>query len=885
MWAKEEEMKKRIDVLLCNHFDLTWRRCFQKSLFWQGKTWIPYARIEEFYIERCLRMCEKDENFRFNIESAAVLRAYLEKHPEDEEKIRDLIAKKRLDLPFTGDNIVDSNLVEGESLIRNFLYGWRYLKSLGHDGGKMAYRRDAFGNSAQLPQILKGFGMEWVWGLSYTEPHAPVWQGLDGSRICCQEPPFFAESGSIDKYAPCPVCRGTGERDGLECPACEGRGIDWKSSRFEVDLPDAPKKVEEYSLWTQRSEELIPPWSMLDWPGRMREELEKRGETAEVRFATFSDLWEAGKERVRALVCDPDSRKLDSCELNANNTGVYVSRIGLKQRCRGCEARMFELEHLLVQAVEAGMEYPGKELENIWEKLLFLMFHDAVTGTVVDAAADELSETSHWILGEIERLQKEALTFLKRPDPEFCAVYNPGLVPWKGMLSVRMEEKHPCSFETAEGKAVPALSWKKENGIFSTSLLLPKIPPLSALLLKRVPIREDGLREVCEEIYAKERAGEKPRGDESAAEIGNERFRIQADGCGIVSIQDRKTGLMLKETDGIRVHEIYLEHDEGSPWTTLSADRRREKLSEKARLCRVEKNELYERLTFKIAPLNANTVEGTELSWSVTLEKGGDRIDFCLDVEYWDTYNRRIRVAFPAGWKGKALYEIPYGTLQRDSYPGGFDQWDNACGDWPALHWAGISGEKEGMAVINQGTPSYVVEHGEKGDAMLLSLLRSPCVPTYLHEPRSYDMRGYDGMRDTGRHQFRYALYLCGCSLEESDIVEEAESFHIHPVFMEGKMRTGARPELNSACAKLSAWYPDGKGKSVVRLFEYRGKGGEAILKIPGNLRAWRCDLKESELEEYPVMKDGGEERTGRILLHLRPFEILTIKLVREHEA
>ena len=98
-------------------------------------------------------------------------------------------------------------------------------------------------------------------------------------------------------------------------------------------------------------------------------------------------------------------------------------------------------------------------------------------------------------------------------------------------------------------------------------------------------------------------------------------------------------------------------------------------------------------------------------------------------------------------------------------------------------------------------------------------------------------------------------------------------------------MRTGARPELNSACAKLSAWYPDGKGKSVVRLFEYRGKGGEAILKIPGNLRAWRCDLKESEQEEYPVMKDGGEERTGRILLHLRPFEILTIKLVREHEA
>ena len=74
-------MKKRIDILLCNHFDLTWRRCFLNPLFWQGKTWIPYARIQEFYIKRCLAMCEKDETFRFNVESPAVLRTYLEKHP------------------------------------------------------------------------------------------------------------------------------------------------------------------------------------------------------------------------------------------------------------------------------------------------------------------------------------------------------------------------------------------------------------------------------------------------------------------------------------------------------------------------------------------------------------------------------------------------------------------------------------------------------------------------------------------------------------------------------------------------------------------------------------------------------------------------------------
>lgn len=874
-------MKKRIDILLCNHFDLTWRRCFLNPLFWQGKTWIPYARIQEFYIKRCLAMCEKDETFRFNVESPAVLRTYLEKHPQDEKKIRELIGSGRLDLPFTGDNIVDSNLVEGESLIRNFLYGWRYMKRLGHDGGKMAYRRDAFGNSAQLPQILKGFGMEWVWGLSYTEPVAPVWEGLDGSRIFCQEPPSFAESGSIDKYAPCPVCQGSGERDGLECPACEGKGIEWKAPKFEINLPAAPETIGSYGIWTQRSEELIPPWSMLGWPERMERVLEKRGESAEVRFATFSDLWEAEKEKVRRTAGDPGARILDGCELNANNTGVYVSRIGLKQRCRSCETRMFELEHLLAQAVDGGMEYPRRTLEKLWEKILLLMFHDAVTGTVVDAAAQELEDTGRQVLEEIGRLEKEAYSFLRKPEDGIYTVFNSGLAAWKGSLPVSLKGEGPCSFETEEGEPVPALAWEKGEGGFHTRLLLPEIPPLSPLSLKRIPLRQNVPSGMIREF----RADGLPDGEENAVEIESERFRIRADGRGIVSILDRKTGIRLQETDGIRIHEIYLEHDEGSPWTTLSADRRREKLSEKTRLCRMEKNDVYESLTFKVEPCNANTVEGTELSWSVILERNGDRIDFFLDMEYWDTYNRRIRVAFPAGWKGRALYEIPYGTLQRDSYPGGFDQWDNACGDWPALHWAGIAGERAGMAVINRGTPSYVAEHGNAGDTLLLSLLRSPSVPTYLHEPRSYDMRGYDGMRDTGRHQFRYALYLCDGALAESDIVDAAEAFHINPGFVEGRLRTGAEPEVKSDCVRLSAWYANGKKESVVRLFEYRGRGGTVVLRIPAGLRAWRCDLKEQALEEYPVEADGSAERKGTIRLCLRPFEILTVKLVGEDET
>ncbi len=862
-------MSKRIDILLCNHFDLTWRRCFRKPLDWQGRRWIPYARIQEFYIRRCLAMCEKDAGFRFNIESAAVLRQFLKSFPEKEAQIRELLAQGRLDLPFAGDNIIDSNLVQGESIIRNYLYGYRYLKGLGHDGGKTAYRRDSFGNSAQLPQILRGFGIDWVWALSYTEADAPLWVGLDGSRIYCEEPPAFTESGSIEKYAPCPVCRGTGSRDGLECAECEGKGIDWKEKRFCLLFPELPEKEEDYSLWTQRSEELIPPWEMLDWPEKMEEAyLGQRQEAVEVRFGTFSDLYAMHRKAVERAYEDPDTPQMSSCELNANNTGVYVSRIMLKKQCRDCEDRMFELEHLLVQAFEQGMEFPGVEMERLWEELLFLMFHDAVTGTIVDAAYEELIEAGKKLRAGIEKLFAETLGWLEKPESGIRAVFNPGLVSWQGILSVTLPKgRGPCGFTDMEGHPVSSLPWRETKEGWQTQLLLPEIRPMSQLLLREIPACKD-----AEPLPEKE----------NGSFIENERFRVETDGHGIAQVLDKETGRRWGKVDGIRIHEIYLENDEGSPWTTLSSDRSRISLTEKTELSSVEKNGIYERFTFKSGPFNVNTVDGMELSWSVTLVRHCQRIDFSMDVEYWDTYNKRIRVAFPAPFSGRTLYDIPYGTLERGDYESACGKWDGACGDWPGVRFAGISSPTTGMAVINAYTPSYKTEHTKGGDVLLLSLLRSPCIPTYLHEPRSYNMRDYDGMRDTGRHVFSYALYLTQESLEESNLAAEAEAFCTRPAFCASELDLKEAVTVESGCIRLSACYPDGKGAVILRLFEYRGRGGEAIVRIPGNKKVFLCDLKEEILEELSLT--GGKE-SGEIKIACRPFEIKTVKMVCADEV
>lgn len=865
-------MEKKIDILLCNHFDLTWRRGYKKSIFWEGKEWISYAEVEKNYIDRCIEMCRKDKNFKFNIECAAVLRTYLERNPEREREICELIAEKRLDIPFAGDNIVDSNLVQGESIIRNFLYGWKYLKTLGHDGGKMAYRRDAFGNSAQLPQILLKFGMNWVWALSYSEPDAPIWQGLDGSRIFCADPPIFNDCGSIDKYAPCSTCGGYGTVEGEVCPDCEGMKINWKDSKFALKMPDPTAEWKEYSILPQRSEELIPNWDMLEWPKKLMEgAMTEASDTACARFGTFTDLWDSWKEKVESALSDPKIKKLEGCELNPNNTGVFVTRIETKKQCRECENRMYELEHFLTAAAEKGMEYPEKELGEVWNDMLFLMFHDAITGTVVDMPYDEIMETGRSALERMDILKHRALDYLAEPAGKECSVVNPGLVPWKGNLTVVLEDENPCVFFTEMGDKLAHSKWERKEGKWETVLALPEIQALSSLKIIKSsePVQQ-----------SKEKGS--VVAENSGAQIENEWYRISADAHGIVSILCKDSGRIIKEMDGIRIHEIYLENDEGSPWTTLGTDKRRMQLSDRCCLYSIEKNDAFQSLTFNIAPFNSNTVEGVELKWTVTMKKGLKRIDFKLDVEYWDTYNNRIRIAFPANQKGRALYDIPYGTVERRPYECENGLWANAVGDWPGVRWAGITDDTYGMAVINNGAPCYKTEELANGDVLLLTLLRSPCIPTYLHEPRSYDMRAFDGMRDTGSHSFEYGLYLCSGSLEDSDIVRESEAFAIQPVVICGKITMGKIPVVESGCVKLSAYYMSEQKNKILRIYEFRGIGGKAKILFPKQCRVFECNFYEQCGKEYSV-----EEENDKYFLELelKPFEICTLKLVFDYEA
>jgi alpha-mannosidase len=256
----------------------------------------------------------------------------------------------------------------------------------------------------------------------------------------------------------------------------------------------------------------------------------------------------------------------------------------------------------------------------------------------------------------------------------------------------------------------------------------------------------------------------------------------------------------------------------------------------------------------------------------VLLIDGHDQIEFRTRVD-WDSYDVRLKVTFPVPWRpAAAWYGVPYGMLARSGYEP-FYSWIGADGSWPALEWAGVQGPEACVALLERGTPGIRI--GSDG-LMQLSLLRSPSSPTYLHEPSSYAMTAYDGMRDSGRHHFAYALAAWRGDFASSGVVAAAEAFnagfHTHP----GRLALPPAPRILGDGVRLGALFRPADGNGLVlRVAECGGSQREAqIILPPGLASAQRCDLRLRPLADLPVVD-------GRLALPLRPWEIATLRLRR----
>ncbi|WP_456440521.1 glycoside hydrolase family 38 N-terminal domain-containing protein, partial [Caldithrix abyssi] len=179
------------------HLDLAWLWPIRETIRKGARTFSTVLKMMDMYPE-----------FIFGASQPQLYEWMKEYYPSLYARVKEKIKQGRWEPLGAMWVESDTNLVGGESLVRQFLYGKRFFqKEFGKDI-KNLFLPDTFGYTAALPQIMKKCGVEYFltiklsWDRFNTYPHHTfIWKGLDGSEVLVHMPPEGTYNSSAAPHA------------------------------------------------------------------------------------------------------------------------------------------------------------------------------------------------------------------------------------------------------------------------------------------------------------------------------------------------------------------------------------------------------------------------------------------------------------------------------------------------------------------------------------------------------------------------------------------------------------------------------------------------------------------------------------------------------------
>lgn len=170
------------------HLDMAWLWPLRETHRKAARTYV-----------RQLNNIDAEPDFLYGTSQPQQLLWMKQEHPALFARIKDAAAAGRIELQGAFWVEPDTNLPSGESLIRQALFGRRFWEEefgITPEQLRVCWLPDTFGYSGNLPQILRGTGMDYfqtiklAWNKVTTFPHRTFrWEGIDGSDVLVHMPP------------------------------------------------------------------------------------------------------------------------------------------------------------------------------------------------------------------------------------------------------------------------------------------------------------------------------------------------------------------------------------------------------------------------------------------------------------------------------------------------------------------------------------------------------------------------------------------------------------------------------------------------------------------------------------------------------------------------
>lgn len=379
-------MAYTLHVVSHTHWDREWYLTFQQFRM----------RLVDL-IDHLLELLDRDENFRsFHLDAQTiVLEDYLQIRPYQRALLEQYIREGRIIVgPWYQLN--DEFLTSGEATVRSLLVGTRIARRFGACAS-IGYLPDQFGNISQMPQILRGFGIDnAVFGRGYQlrggRKMEFLWQSPDGSQVTASLMAFWYNNAQ-------------------RLPVEPGAAL-----RYIEDLLEkmAPVSASRHLLLMNGVDHLEAQQDL----SPILVELNRRlPEGTRIVHSTVEQYVNALKEDLRAsgAALETVTGELREDRGGSCLAGTLSSRIYLKQANHRAQITLERYaEPLSAFAVQAGAPYPQDFLHYAWKLLMQNHPHDSICGCSIDAVHREMMPRFAQVEQIGEDLSQRALNTVAR---------------------------------------------------------------------------------------------------------------------------------------------------------------------------------------------------------------------------------------------------------------------------------------------------------------------------------------------------------------------------------------------------------------------------------------------------------------------------------------
>lgn len=624
-----------VDCIGHTHIDVAWMWTYAQT---KEKVQRSFSIVVE--------LMKRYPEYRFVISQPQLLEYLKEDAPTVYSEIKELVKQGRIEIEGAMWVEPDCNLPSGESLVRQIIWGKRFIKEEFGTESKILWLPDVFGYSAAMPQLLKKSGVDMFvtsklgWNEFNQIPYDLFrWMGVDGTET-------FA-------------CFMT------------GRDAAWDNFRATSYVgsitPGFIKGAWDRQQQKEYTDEVFITYGYGDGGGGPTEEMlemqrrihkgvigvpKTEMKTATESLDSIEKKFIKNSHRIRKMPRWKGELYLEF------HRGTYTSVGKTKRYNRKCEFMLHNAEVFsILNVLEKNGKYDTESINKAWKTVLLNQFHDVIPGSSIHAVYDDVFKMYDEVRNNISVVIDKSLGEIAQeiPGENKIAVLNPN-----GFV---MTDVVKYNGEYITVKDIPAFGW----------------------------CVTDSANEMCA-----------VKVDEKSIE--NKFYKVTFDDdFDITSIYDKREGREVIRS-GQKANEFIMYEDlpySYDAWElSVYHNDKKYKIDEVVSYKAISEGA---RAGFEVVKRFRNST----FTQKIYLYNELDRIDFDTEIE-WHLRHIIVKAAFPVDVNtNKATYEIQFGNIEREHSEN--TSWDVARFETCAHKWVDISDNGYGMALMNDCKYGYSV--------------------------------------------------------------------------------------------------------------------------------------------------------------------------------